>query len=131
MRTLRLARIAATAEGLRLRYAARRAAFRAIFLLVALVFLTSAVILLHVAAWSWLRPHLEAAATAAILAGADLVLALLFALLATSSSPGRLEREALAVRQRALDTATRPTGLASLTVQLLRLAIDLFGRSRR
>ena len=55
MRTLRLARIAAEAEGLRLRHRAQRTAVRAASALIALAFLLGAVVFVHIAAWFWLR----------------------------------------------------------------------------
>ena len=55
MRALRLARIAAEAEGLRLRYSAQRTVMRAILGLVALAFLFGALVFGQIAAWYWLR----------------------------------------------------------------------------
>ena len=128
MRTLRLARIAVEAEGLRLRHGARRTAVRAVLALIALGFLLGAVVFLQVAAWYWLRQSWDLPAAALILAGIELVLA---GLLATRSSPGRLEVEALAVRNRALEAASSSLAFSALATQVLRLAIDLFRRSRR
>ena len=130
MRTLRLACIAAEAEGLRLRHSARRAVLRLVLGLVALGFLLGAVIFCHIGVWSWLRQHWEAPWTAFILAGADLVLAALLAMLAARFSPGRIEREALAVRQRALESVTDTLTVSALAIQLLRVAVDLFRRPR-
>ena len=101
MRALRLARIAAEAEGLRLRSSAQRAVVRAILGLVALAFLFGALIL---------------------------VLAVLFGLIAARSSPGRIEVEALAVRRRALESATSSLAFSALLTQLVPLAVRLFRR---
>ena len=131
MRTLRLARIAVEAEGLRLRHGARRTAVRAVLALIALGFLLGAVVFLQVAAWYWLRQSWDLPAAALILAGIELVLAGLLGLLATRSTPGRLEVEALAVRNRALEAASSSLAFSALATQVLRLAIDLFRRSRR
>jgi len=130
MRTLRLARIAAEAEGLRLRYSARRAAVRAVLGLVALGFLLGALVFCQIAAWYWLRASWDRPAAALILAGAELVLAAILALLAAWSSPGRVELEALAVRRRALKAAISGLALSALATQLLRLAVDLLRRRR-
>ena len=130
MRTLRLARIAAEAEGLRLRYSARRASVRAVLGLTALSFLFSALIFCQIAAWYWLRAYWDRPATALILAGAELLLAMILALLAARSSPGRVEVDALAVRNRALESATSGLALSALAAQLVRLAIGLFRRPR-
>lgn len=131
MRTLRLARVAAEAEGLRLRHSARRAAVRAVLLLIALGFLFGAVVFLQVAAWYWLRLSWDRPAAALILAGTEIVVAGILGLLAGRSSPGRLEIEALAVRNRALEGASSSLAFSALATQVLRLALDLFRRARR
>ncbi|HXA23821.1 MAG TPA: hypothetical protein VNW90_16150 [Acetobacteraceae bacterium] len=130
MRALRLARVAAEAEGLRLRERMRRTAMRAAFGIVAMGFLAAAVVFAHVAAWFWLRVAWEAQYAALIVAGADLLLAILLALLAARSSPGRIELEALAVRRRAIDSATSTLAFSALAMQLLRLFTSLLSRRR-
>ena len=128
MRALRLARIAAEAEGLRLRYSAQRTVVRAILGLIALGFLFGA---------AGLLPYRRVVLAAAVLGqaggGADpgrrrLVLAAILALLAARSSPGRIEIEALAVRRRALESATSSLAFSALPTQLLPLAVRLFRR---
>ena len=128
MRSLRLARIAAEAEGLRLRYTARRIVVRAILGIAALALLLGAVAFGHVALWYWLRRSFEPPAVALIIAGGELVLALILGLMAARSSPGRIEAEALAVRRRALESATSGLAVSALLTQLLPLAIRLFRR---
>ena len=130
MRTLRLARIAIEAEGLRLRQRAQRTAVRVAFGLVALTFLIGAVAFVHIAAWYWLRGALPRESTAAIMAGADFVLAMVLGFLATRSAPGRVELEALEVRQRAMESAMGSIAISSLMVQALRLLAGLLRRSR-
>ena len=130
MRPLRLARIAAEAEGLRLRQRARRTAVQAVFCVVALAFLIGAVAFVHVAAWFWLRPSWEGQYAALMVAGADLLLAVLLGLLATRSSPGRVELEALAVRQRALEGVTTTLAWSTMALQVLRVVGSLVRRSR-
>jgi hypothetical protein len=130
MRTLRLARIAAEAEGLRLRQQAKRTVIRGVLGVVALVFLAGALAFAHIAAWFWLRLDWEARHASLILAGADLVLAALLGLLAARSSPGRVEREALAVRRRAIDSATSPLALSVLAMPALRVLGNLMWRRR-
>lgn len=128
MRSLRLARIAAEAEGLRLRYTARRTAVRAILGLAALALTLGAVAFGHVALWYWLRRSFEPPSVALIIAGGELGLALILGLIAARSSPGRIEAEALAVRRRALENATSGLAVSALLTQLLPLAIRLFRR---
>jgi len=130
MRTFSLARVAADAELLRLRLSARRVAVRAILALVALGFLAGAAVCCHVAAWFWLRQHWEPPQSALFLAGTDLVVALILALLAARSSPSRVELEALAVRQQALESITASLAFSALAMQVLRLATQFFRRPR-
>jgi hypothetical protein len=130
MRSFRLARIAAEAEALRLRHRTRRAVVRGMLMLVALSFLLGAAIFCHIAAWFWLRLYWQQPGSALILAGADVVLAAFLALLAARSSPGRVEVEALAVRERAVDSITSTLALSALVAQVLRIAADFFRRQR-
>jgi len=130
MRTFSLARVAADAELLRLRLRARRAAVRAILGLVALGFLTGAAAFCHVALWFWLRHHFEPPQSALILAGIDVVLAVLLALLAARSTPSRAELEALAVRHRAVEGITASLAFSAIAMQLLRLATQFVRRPR-
>jgi hypothetical protein len=130
LRPLRLARIAAEAEGLRLRYVARRTAVRAIIGLIALMFLLGAIAFFHVAFWFWLRRHFQSTPASLIVAGADLLIALVCALLAARSSPGRLETEALEVRRRALENATSTLAYSTLAAQALRLGANMVRRAR-
>jgi hypothetical protein len=131
MRTLRLARIAAEAEGLRLRHAAQRTAVRIAAGVVALVFLIGAVGFAHIAVWGWLRLSFEARHVALMFTGADLVLAGLLGLLAARSSPGQVEREALEVRRRAIEGAGTSVAWSTMTLQVLRLLGGLIVRRRR
>jgi phage shock protein PspC (stress-responsive transcriptional regulator) len=55
VRTFRLARIAAEAEGLRLREQAQRTAVRVAFGMAAMVFMLGVLVFLHIAAWYWIR----------------------------------------------------------------------------
>jgi len=130
LKPLRLARIAAEAEGLRLRYAAQRTITRVIVGLIAFIFLLTSLAFFHVAFWFWLRRHFESPATSLIVAGGDLLIALMFGLFAARSSPGRLETEALAVRRRALENATSTLTYSTLVAQALRVGISMFRRGR-
>ena len=128
MRPLRLARIAAEAEALRLRHRARRAAIRAMLAVVATAFVIGAVAFLHIAVWSWLRKSWDAPYVALTLAAADLVVAVLLGLLAARAAPSQIELEALAVRERALEGATTAIAWSTLAVQLLRVLNRLLAR---
>jgi hypothetical protein len=131
MRTLRLARIAAEAEGIRLRRRARSVMVRAALMTVALGFFLGAVLFCHIAAWSWLRQRWEPQVVALVFAGVDVVVALLLVVLATRSADGRVELEALAVRQRALESIASGFAFSALAGQLLRIVVDFTRRGRR
>ena len=120
MRTVDLARIAAEAEGLRLSLMARRAVLRAGLGLAAFMLFLSALGFAQTAAWCAMRAHLDRPATALIMAGADLLIALGFGLAAARTPAGQTEREALAVRQAAVAGLTRTLSVASLMAALLR-----------
>ena len=133
MRSLRLYRIAAEAEGLRLRRMSQRTVTRVAVGAVAMVFLTAALIFAHLVVWFWLRTMFSELVAAAIIGGGDLVLGLILVLFAAVSSPGRVEREALQVRRQALAGAgsvLAPMALATVAVPALRLGAELM-RSRR
>ena len=123
MRILRLARVAAEAEGLRLRCAAQRTVTRAVLGAIAFAFFLAALVFLHIALWYWLRQSLDRPAAALIIGGGELVLAAILGLLAA-----RFEAEALAVRRRALESATSGLAISALATQLLPLAIRLMRR---
>jgi hypothetical protein len=131
MRAARLARLAAEAEGLRMRHRARRTVVRLAIGVIGLFFLLDAVVFGHIAIWFWLRQHWEQAPTAGIMTGGDLVLAMFLALLAARSSPSRIEIEALAVRQRAVSNITSTIALSTLVVPLVRTGLSLFRRNTR
>ena len=132
MRVLRLARIAAEAEGLRLRRQARRTAIRGVLGLIALAWVFGAVVFAHIAVWNWLQASVgwTALATAWTLAASDAVIALVLCLVAALLGPGKVEMEALAVRGRAVDAATHSLAMSALLMQAMRLGVDLLRRRR-
>ena len=130
MRTFRLARIAAEAEGLRLRQRAQRTAIRVAFGMIAMAFMIGAVIFIHIAAWYWIRESLERQYAGLIMAGADFMLAMVLAFAASRSAPGRVELEALAVRERAVESVLGSIAISSLTLQGVRVLTNLLRRPR-
>jgi hypothetical protein len=132
MRPFRLARIAAEAEGVRLRGMLTRIVARVIFGCIALLFVTGAVVFAHIAAWYELRMGLDQTylATAGILGGGDLLLAVILGFLASRSSPSRVEVEALEVRRKAIAGLGSTLSLSQMALPLLRL-LSGFGRRRR
>ena len=132
MRPFRLARIAAEAEGVRLRALATRIATRAAFAIVALVFLAGALVFAHLAAWYELRTALELSylLSVASLGGADLLVAIVLLVLASRSSPSRVEIEALEVRRKAIEGIGSAMSITALLLPLVRLATSLRRRRR-
>jgi len=66
----------------------------------------------------------------AMIPAGDIVLAAVLALLAARFSPGRVEAEALVVRQRALESAAGTIPLSAILLELLRLVNRLLSRRR-
>jgi hypothetical protein len=132
MRPIRLARIAAEAEGVRLRGMMTRIVTRVIFAVIALFFVLGAVTFGHVAAWYEIRVGLEQSflVTAGIMGGADLLVAIILLLLASRSSPSRVEVEAREVRRKALEGIGSAMSLAQLALPILRVASGMRRRRR-
>ena len=122
MRTFRLAKVIAQAELLRLRSMARRLAFSAAFGLIALFFLICALVVLHVVIAIALTPSQGPLLAVVYVLIGDVVITVLFALLAVFNRPGKVEREALELRQQArlqLDASlTKASLVASATRSL-------------
>jgi hypothetical protein len=114
MRSVNLLKIAAEAEVLRYRCMAARQGRRAAFGAIALVFVVAVLVLGEVAAWLALFWRFTAFESTLILLGVNFVIALPFGLLAARSAPSRAERQALEVRQRALDATRGALSLAAL-----------------
>lgn len=132
MRPLRLARIAAEAEGLRLRRMAQRTVVRLAILLIALFWLFCAIAIFHVGVWFLLRNDLEwETQTAGLaMAGFDFAIAVVLIIVAAVSGPGRVEREAREVRDRAWENTTTSLGTTALLLPALRLTVGLMRKAR-
>jgi hypothetical protein len=132
MRPVRLARIAAEAEGVRLRGLVSRMVTRAILGVVALFFVMGALVFAHVAAWYWVRTGLNQSflVTTGIIGAGDLLIAVILGFLATRSAPSRVEVEALEVRRKAIQAIGSTLSLAQLTIPLLRIVANLRRRRR-
>jgi hypothetical protein len=130
MRPVRLAQIAAEAEGVRWRAFGSRIVARLVCAIVALVFLIGALAVAHIAAWYWLRIDMGLAFYWAALAvgGFDLVVAFTLLMLANRSGPSRTEREALEVRQRAIAGLMSTMSMAQLVLPALRIAYSMSRR---
>jgi hypothetical protein len=115
MRAVNLAKIAAGAEIVRIQHMLKRQGMRAVLGLVAVLFALGVLVLAHIAGWQVLRLYLPPIYPTLILLGVDLVIAAIFGILGVRSSPGRDEREALTIRQRALQEARSSLALGALT----------------
>ena len=102
MRTLSLARLAVEAEGLRFKRRLRRVAVRASLGTFALIFVVSAIACIHIAGWFALSRYLAPAWSALVLAGMDLVIALIFAQIARGDLHDAVEEEAKETREAAV-----------------------------
>jgi hypothetical protein len=132
MRPIRLARIAAEAEGVRLRGMMTRIVTRVILAVIGLVFVIGALVFGHVAAWYGLRIGLDQSylVTTGILGGADLLVAVILLLLASRSSPSRVEIEAREVRRKAIEGIGSALTLTQLALPLLRIVSGTRRRRR-
>lgn len=121
MRVLRLARVAAEAEVLRLRRRLRRTAVRAAFAAVGAVFAVAALCFAHVAVYLAIARNLGPVSAALLVLGGDILIALICALIAGISSPDRVELEALQVRERAQQQIEETLAAAAVAAPLARL----------
>jgi hypothetical protein len=121
MRSLRLARIAAQAELLRLRRFTRRQVVRVILGAIALVFLLACLAALHVAGYFGLRrADILPVYAALIVAGVDFLIAAVLGLLAARDTPDRVEREALQVRRSAQEQLIEAATMTAVIGPILR-----------
>jgi hypothetical protein len=99
---------------------------------IAFLFCFGAIVFAHVAAWYWLRTSLDQTFLAAtgILGGVDLLVAIVLGLLASRSSPGRVEMEAREVRRKAIQAIGSTLSLTQLAIPLLRVLVNLRRRRR-
>jgi TRAP-type mannitol/chloroaromatic compound transport system permease large subunit len=114
MRATNLVTVAAQAEILRIQHMLKRQAVRAAFGFVAIVFALGVLILANVAGWQVLRLYVSAIYATLVVMGINLLIAMIFGLLAARSSPSRVEREALEIRGRALREARSSLALGAL-----------------
>jgi hypothetical protein len=114
MRAVDLVKIAAEAEILRIQRMLKRQGMRAAFGLVAVVFTMGVLVLANVAGWQVLRMYVLAIYATLIMLGINLLIAVIFGLLAARSSPSRAERDALEIRGRALREARSSLALGAL-----------------
>ncbi len=120
MSGVQLARFAAQAEFFRLRALLRRQAFRAIFAGVAVLFALAALAGGHVAGVLALCAYVTPMQAILIVAGLDLIVAIIFAAIASRDVPGAVEREALALRRATAEQAIEAVAVATLINRVVR-----------
>jgi hypothetical protein len=114
MRPVNLAKVAAEAEILRIQHMLKRQGVRAAFGLITVIFAAGVLALAHIVGWQVLRLYLAPIYATLILLGVDFLVTAIFGILAARSSLGRDERDALAIRQRALHEARSSLALGAL-----------------
>ena len=133
MRSISLLRTAAEAELLRLRAMLARQGRRAACGALAAIFTLSVLALAEVAGWQALHFYIAPMWATLILLGINFVIAGVFGAMAAWSSPSNVEREAMRVRQQALDAAQGALSFAAavpFASTLLRLRGRRRGRGR-
>jgi hypothetical protein len=121
MRSFKLAQLAARAELLRLRLLLRRHVVRVVMGGVAAVFLIGMLTSLHVAGAIELTRYVPAYQAVLIVAAVDLVIGIVFMLLAMRDTPSSGELEAMQVRKAAQAQMMEAAALTTLIGPLLRL----------
>ena len=114
MRAANLIRIASEAELLRIQHMLKRQGVRVAYGLGAVVFGLATLVLIEMIVWQVLRPHMQPIYASLCLLGVNLILSIMFGLMAAKSSPSRIEREALVVRQRAVQEIPASMTLGAL-----------------
>jgi hypothetical protein len=131
MRTLRLARVAAEAEGLLLRRRLRGLAIRVALAVVALAFLAGAATMLHVYAWVRLVPVWGPETTALALAGGDAAVAIVVGLFAARTPVDKIAIDAVAVRDQALNEMRNVFSITSMLKPLSGILLEQWLMRRR
>ena len=121
MRALRLGRVAAKAELLRLRRQVRRTVIRVIYAGAGALFAFAALTFAHVALFLAIQRNLGPTSSALIVLGGDLLIASICILMAIVSAPDQIEREALQVRQQAQQQLQETIAAVTLAAPAARL----------
>jgi hypothetical protein len=129
MRSVELARAAAQAEALYLRSAAQRQASRAVFGAIAAVFGIAILVMLHVLAYVLLLDYVSPPIAAVILLALDLMIAIVFAVLARRNEPGQIEQEAKVLRDQSI--AELRSSLTVMSLAASATGLVLRRRARR
>lgn len=122
MRVVQLGKVAAQAEKLRIQSLIGRQIKRAVYAAIAAVFALGLLVALHVAAALAMTPSLGALWATLIVAAFDLVVAGALGGVALFSKPGKIEREALLVREEARAQLGEATVMSMVVGPVMRRA---------
>ncbi len=129
MRTADLGRAAAQAEFLRIKRLIHRQMMRAVWGAVAAVFLVAVLVMIHVIAYFALVPALLSPLLGAVAVFAfDLVVALIFGIMAMRSAPDAIEVEAKIIRDRSLYEMKQSLAIGAIVSSVSRLVFRSSGR---
>ncbi len=126
IKPLRLANVAAKAQGIVLRQQLASIARRAAFGVVAATFALGALVIVHIMSFMALRQYgqFQPIPASAILLVVDLVFAAIFGIMASSAKADPILQEAIRMRDQSLDQARQSLTLASMAAPLTRLVAD-------
>jgi fatty acid desaturase len=122
MRTLNLTRVAFQAELLRLKLMLRRQARRGVMGAIAAAFAFFLLAMLHLAGFEFLTAQMQAGYAALIVAGTDVVLALIFGLAAMRGRPSTSEHEASRISREARTELAASLSTFALVTPIVRAA---------
>ena len=123
MRTVELAKVAASAEALRLRRVAVRQGRRAAYGVGAAVFGIAVFVLLHVVAYNAMVPHVSPLVASLIILAFDLIVAAVLGYLALSNKPDAVEDEAKMIRQQAIVELRKSATIMALAGEAASLVV--------
>lgn len=108
----------------------QRQVMRAVYGAVAAVFLVGVLILLHIVVFYALGPYLGPLADSAVLLAVDLVIAVVFGVLAMRNTPDTIETEARVIRDQSLRGMKESLAVAALIGPVGSIATRMLGRKR-
>ena len=101
LRVVTLAKLAAQAEGVRLKALAKRQGMRGAYGAVAAVFGLLLLVMLHISIFEFLVPAVGGGFAALIVVGIDVLMIVIFGVLAARDTPSQTEREAALISRQA------------------------------
>ncbi len=128
MRTVELGRTAAQAELLRFKRMLRRQAMRGVWGAVAAVFAVAVLAMIHVLAFVILEPLITPIWSAVVVLAFDLLMLVIFGLIAVNGKPDRIEIQAREVRDLALLEMRESMAVSALLNPVGRVVLKAAGR---